>query len=138
MSFTQELATYHAVTACRQAIAAGFDPPQSAADAAAEFGADPAQVQRLATEAEAACSAHHSSRHQTGRPKKQPRAIAGPIDQEHCGMSFAEFEALLGGPPFATTDQLFDPLPPIEKLGVPPATSQRERKEPRGGGGVNL
>lgn len=132
MTFTQELALYNAVSACRRDIAEGFRAALAAADAAMSYGCDPAEVERLASQAERECAEHRAARHAIGRPRKESQAAAAQQDEERVGMTFAEY---LAGGHITTDAEAFPSIPPIEKLGVPPATSQGDRRGAAGGGG---
>ena len=68
-------ALFKAVEACRELLAEGHPLQRAATVAAAEFGASPEEVARLALEAHHACSAARAHRTQTARPLVACRAI---------------------------------------------------------------
>jgi len=71
-------ALFKAVEACRELLAEGHPLQRAATVAAAEFGAHPEEVARLADEAHRACSAARAHRTQTARPLVACRAIPDP------------------------------------------------------------
>ena len=70
-------ALFKAVEACRELLAEGHPLQRAATVAAAEFGAHPEEVARLADEAHRACTAARAHRTQTARPAGGP-AVALP------------------------------------------------------------
>ena len=72
------LSLFRAVQAARLLLEEGHPLARASTVAAAEFGAHPEEVARLALEAHQACSAARARRTQTARPLVACRAIPDP------------------------------------------------------------
>ena len=72
------LSLFRAVQAARALLNEGHPLARAATVAAAEFGARPEEVARLADEAHRACNAARAQRNQNARPLVACRAIPDP------------------------------------------------------------